>query len=195
LINGLGAFGSSITTLAANAAQDAATTPARAPLLNTPAAAPPESTPAGPAPAGAAAPALAGQAAAASGGSATVPPDLLPIYQATSKRTGIPIDVLLAQAKQESGFDPTIVSKTGGIGLHQIQAATARDPGYGLRGIDPATLTDPATNINFAADYMKAKAGNPNFADPRSVDAAVAAYNGGGDPNYVQNVRRHMGAA
>src|SRR6185369_5516455 len=33
-----------------------------------------------------------------------VPPDLIPIYQAASKRTGIPIDVLIAQGKQESNF-------------------------------------------------------------------------------------------
>lgn len=125
---------------------------------------------------------------------AGVPPDLLPIYQAASKRTGIPIDVLIAQGKQESGFNPDAVGSAGEIGLHQIKPSTAADPGFGLKGIDPATLKDPAININFAADYLRARAGNPNFNDPAAVDAALAAYNGGGDKNYVANVRRHMGA-
>ncbi len=123
---------------------------------------------------------------------AGVPSDLLPIYQAASKRTGIPIDVLIAQGKQESNFNPDAVGSAGEIGLHQIKPSTAAQPGYGLKGIDPATLKDPAVNINFAADYLKARAGNPNFNDPASVDAALAAYNGGGDPNYVRNVRSHM---
>jgi len=35
---------------------------------------------------------------------------------------------------------------------------------------------------------MLAKGGN-------AVDAALARYNGGGDPNYVANVRNHMGGA
>jgi soluble lytic murein transglycosylase-like protein len=189
LINGLDAFGSSLTAFAGNAARDEATRPALTPA---PAAAAQEPTPA---PAGAAT--LAGQAAAAAagGGAATVPPDLLPIYQATSKRTGIPIDVLLAQAKQESGFNPAAVGKSGEIGLHQIMPSTARDPGFGLRGIDPATLTDPATNINFAASYMLARSGGKiDFSNPAAVDAALAKYNSGGDPNYAANVRRYMGA-
>lgn len=124
-----------------------------------------------------------------------VPPDLLPIYQAASKRTGIPIDVLLAQGKQESNFNPDAVGSAGEIGIHQVKPSTAAQPGYGLKGIDPATLKDPAVNINFAADYLKAKAGNPNFNDPAAVDAALASFNGGGDKNYVSNVRRHMGTA
>ena len=124
-----------------------------------------------------------------------VPPDLIPIYQAASKRTGIPIDVLIAQGKQESNFNPDAIGSAGEIGLHQIKPSTAAQPGYGLKGIDPATLKDPAVNINFAADYLKARAGNPNFNDPAAVDAALASYNGGGDKNYVANVRRHMVAS
>lgn len=188
LINGLGAglaaFGALGLKDEADQAEQART--AR-PLLN--------STPAADAPA-------VGIAAAPGATAATdvpapssvkgVPPDLLPIYQAASKRTGIPVDVLIAQGKQESNFNPDAIGSAGEIGIHQIKPTTAADPGYGLKGIDPATLKDPAVNINFAADYLKAKAGNPNFNDPASVDAALAAYNGGGDKNYVANVRQHM---
>lgn len=192
LINGIGALGSGLVAFAGNAAQDEDTR-ARAPLLaSAPAASALESSPPASAPAQAAAAALA---SAGAGGSAEVPADLLPIYQAASKRTGIPVDLLIAQGKQESNFNPAAIGSAGEIGLHQIKPSTARDPGFGVAGIDPATLKDPTVNINFAADYMRAKAGSPNFNDPAAVDAALAAYNGGGDPSYVANVRRHMGVA
>jgi soluble lytic murein transglycosylase-like protein len=130
---------------------------------------------------------------------AGVPPDLLPIYAAAAKRTGIPIDVLIAQAKQESGFRSDVIGNLGEIGLHQILPSTARSPGYGLQGVDPATLKNPGANINFAADYLRARAGaDADFSNPAVIDHALRAYNGmgqGGDPNYVSNVRRYMGVA
>jgi soluble lytic murein transglycosylase-like protein len=188
LINGFSSLGSGLNAFADGAAKDAEAQ-TRAPLLNSaPAATALESTPPS------SSPAQAAQAALASVTPANVPPDLLPIYQAAAKRTGIPVDVLIAQGKQESGFNPSAVGSAGEIGLHQIKPSTAANPGYGVAAIDPKTLSDPATNINFAADYMRAKAGNPNFNDPKSVDAALKSFNGGGDPNYVANVRSHMGA-
>lgn len=182
LLNGLSGFGAGLDALATNGLKDAETQ-VRIPLLNN-----------APDKADVAAPSAQDKPAAAAT-PANAPADLMPIYQAASKRTGIPVEVLIAQAKQESGMNPNAVGSAGEIGLHQIKPSTAEQPGYGLKGIDPATLKDPAVNINFAADYLKAKAGNPNFNDPKSVDAALASFNGGGDPNYVANVRRHMGAA
>lgn len=179
LLNGISSLGSGLNTFADNASKDAETQ-VRVPLLNSAPSAPPAQS--SPAPATAAAT------------PANVPAALLPIYQDAAKRTGIPVDVLVAQAKQESGMNPDAVGSAGEIGLHQIKPSTAANPGYGLKGIDPATLKDPAVNVNFAADYLKAKAGNPNFNDPAAVDAALKAFNGGGDANYVANVRSHMGA-
>ena len=185
-LNGLGGLGSGLGTFAVDALKDQvndADRTARTPLLNAaPATAPPAD------PIVAAAPPAAGSTSVAG-----VPPELLPIYQAASKRTGIPIEVLIAQGKQESGFNPNAVGSAGEIGLHQIKPSTARDPGFGMRGIDPTTLKDPTTNINFAASYLKARAGEAaNLSNPADVDRALAAYNGGGDPNYVQNVRQHL---
>jgi hypothetical protein len=140
--------------------------------------------------------ATSGAPGGANKGSLTAPAALMPLYEAASKRTGIPVAVLIAQAKQESGFNPNAVGKAGEIGLHQIKPSTAANPGFGLKGVDPSTLNDPAVNINFAADYLKARAGkDANFNDPTTVDAALAAYNAGGDPRYVQNVRQHMTGA
>jgi soluble lytic murein transglycosylase-like protein len=161
------------------------------PLINsTPAAPAADAAPAAPADATPAPVATA--AAAGDKGPSGVPKDYLPIYQKASERTGIPVNILLAQARQESNFDPNVVSDTGGIGLHQIQPSTARNPGYGLQPVDVAALKDPATNINFAADYLKARAGHIDWSDPKQVNPALARYNGGGDPNYVSNVRRYM---
>jgi soluble lytic murein transglycosylase-like protein len=189
LINGFSSLGSGLNAFADGAAKDAEAQ-TRAPLLNSaPAATALESTPP------ASTPVQAAQAALASATPANVPPDLLPIYQMAAKRTGIPVDVLIAQGKQESNFNPNAVGSAGEIGLHQIKPSTAISPGFGMKGIDPATLKDPAVNIAFAADYLKARGGQGlDFNDPASVDRALAAYNSGGDPNYVANVRQHMGA-
>ena len=53
-----------------------------------------------------------------------VPKELLPLYQEASARTGIPVDVLIAQGRQESSFNPNAVGKAGEIGLGQIKPST-----------------------------------------------------------------------
>lgn len=179
LLDGLSGLGSGISAMAGAGLKDEERRITRPLISSAPAPDAPQAAPT--------------EAPAAQDKPGNVPADLLPIYQAASKRTGIPIDVLIAQGKQESNFQTDAVGSAGEIGLHQIKPSTAADPGFGLKGIDPASLKDAATNINFAADYLKAKAGNPNFNDPAAVDAALKAYNGGGDPRYVQNVRRHIG--
>lgn len=191
-LNGLGTLATGLSALTSNSAADEQARAAASGGAPGASDAPPAVSP----PAAATSPSDAAPAAPTQGSlPAGVPPALLPIYEAAAKRTGIPIAVLIAQGKQESGFRSDAVGKAGEIGISQIRPSTAAQPGFGLTGIDPATLKDPAVNINFAADYMRARAGpGVDFSDPRSVDAALARYNGGGDPNYVANVRRHMGA-
>jgi hypothetical protein len=139
------------------------------------------------------APAAAAPAPApASGGGTVAPEDLAPLIQKASAQTGIPVPVLTAQIKQESGFNPNAVGKAGEIGLMQIMPSTAKQPGFGMQGIDPAALRDPETNIMFGANYLKARGGKVDYNDQSNVAKALAAYNGGGDPNYVQNVTRFM---
>lgn len=121
-----------------------------------------------------------------------VPPELMPFYQKASAETGIPVDVLIAQHKQESGFNPKARGSAGEIGLGQIKPSTAKDPGFGMTGIDPATLEDPETNIMFSARYLRARGGDADFTTPAGRAAALRSYNGGGDPNYVANVTRYL---
>jgi len=131
------------------------------------------------------------------GASASAPTEWLPYFEEASKETGIPVDLLLAQARQESSFNPNNVGKSGEIGLFQIMPSTARSPGPGMPGVDPATLTgadNVRNNILFGARYLKSKMGGGDPNNPAVQAAALHAYNGlgtGGDPNYVQNVFRY----
>jgi hypothetical protein len=119
------------------------------------------------------------------------------LFDQASKETGIPVAILKAQTMQESSFDPSVVSKTGGVGLMQIQPSTAQQPGFGIDPLDPSKLTDPAENIRFGARYLAARAkaeGVQNWNDPTQAAKGLTAYNGGGDPNYAQNVFRYLKA-
>lgn len=123
------------------------------------------------------------------------PPEIQAAIAEASRETGIPIPILTAQLRQESNWDPNARGRSGEIGVAQIMPATARAPGYGVQPVDPATLSDPRTNILFGARYLAGRgraAGVTDWNDPAQVDRALAAYNGGGDPNYVRNVRQWL---
>ena len=69
------------------------------------------------------APAVPGGAYGQGGGNnAPVPPEYLAHFQEASARTGIPVDVLVAQARQESGFNANAVGGAGEIGIGQMPA-------------------------------------------------------------------------
>lgn len=133
----------------------------------------------------------------ASAAPARVPPELLPIYQQASAKTGVPVEILIAQGAQESGFNPNAVGGAGEIGIAQIHPRTAADPGFGVAPISPEDARDPAKAIPWQAEYFaaRARAKGADLSTPQGQDAGLRAYNGGGDPNYVQNVRGRLGAA
>ena len=123
-------------------------------------------------------------------------PDYDAIIGRASKETGIPADLLRAQIQQESSFNPNKVGKSGEIGLTQVLSSTAKKPGFGMAGVDPETLRDPEQSIMFGAKYLAARgqaAGVKDWNNPDEAAKGLRAYNGGGDPNYVANVYRHMG--
>jgi soluble lytic murein transglycosylase-like protein len=125
------------------------------------------------------------------GATAQMPPEYLDHFRRASAETGIPMDVLIAQARQESSFNPNATGAAGEIGIFQIKPSTAQQPGFGLTGVDPGTLRDPGANIMFGARYLKARMGQGDPNNPADQARALAAYNGGGDPNYVANVNRY----
>jgi soluble lytic murein transglycosylase-like protein len=173
---GKGAVDSAITALAPNQTSSAA----------------PSTT----APGTAAAPSMAipARGTGGPGASASAPTAWLPYFAEASKETGIPVDLLIAQARQESGFNADAKGGAGEVGLFQIKPGTASSPGFGLPPVDLASITGPdnvRNNIMFGARYLKARMGSGDPTNPAVQAAGLHAYNGGGDPNYVQNVFRY----
>lgn len=126
-------------------------------------------------------------------------PDLMGLVAPIAQQHGVPLGLAMALLQQESGGNPGAVGDNGkSVGLGQIQDATARQPGYGVAPMDPARRTDPAANVDFAMRYLRAKGaamGATDLNDPAQQAIALKAYNGGGDPNYVQHVQSRMPGA
>ena len=90
----------------------------------------------------------------------------------------------LAMFKQESNFEPGAIGKGGEIGLGQFTQSTAAG-----RKLDTNRLqSDPQYNVDASLDYLR------ELTEKRGgdIDKGLVAYNGGGDPNYLANVNRHI---
>jgi soluble lytic murein transglycosylase len=90
--------------------------------------------------------------------------------------------LIWALMRQESQYQPQVVSKAGAVGLMQIMPATAGDIAARLRvPTEEVKLDDPEVNIRFGSFYLRSML--DQFSG--NADMALAAYNGGGG-----NVRR-----
>jgi soluble lytic murein transglycosylase len=83
---------------------------------------------------------------------------------------GVDPALVLGVMRQESSFDPAIVSHAGAIGLMQMMPDTARQEGG-----DPASLTDPDFNMRLGVGYLHKLLDQFGGMEPY----AVAAYNAG----------------
>lgn len=99
----------------------------------------------------------------------------LSLARAAAQRHGIPEGLFLRLVEQESGWNPSVKSHKGAVGLAQLMPATARD-----LGVDPLL---PAANLDGGARYLKAQ-----YRAFGSWRLALAAYNAG-----PEAVRRHKG--
>ena len=123
-------------------------------------------------PASSTAGALAGATPLGVTANASVPSSLAPTFLAAAARYGVPVSLLTAVARVESGFTPTAVSSAGAQGLMQLMPQTAAS-----LGIDPF---DPTQAINGAAQLLSGY-----LQQLGSVPMALAAYNAG--PAAVQS--------
>ena len=89
---------------------------------------------------------------------------------------GVEAALVLGLMRQESSFDPAIVSAAGAVGLMQLMPETARQVGG-----REAALTDPPTNMRLGTVYLQRLLAQFDNAVPY----AVAAYNAG--PRHVHD--------
>ena len=90
------------------------------------------------------------------------------IFAEAARQYGVPLNLLKAMGKAESGFDANAVSPAGAQGVMQLMPATAKSLGVE----DPF---DARSNIMGGAKYIAQKLQQYNG----DVDLALAAYNAG----------------
>lgn len=110
-------------------------------------------------------------------------------------RDGFAVDRALVYAvmRQESRFDPRLVSSAGATGLMQIMPMTAqhvRDRNDDIDDASKAALFDPATNLELGQRYMAELMGMPEIGN--NLMLMLAAYNAG--PGTLQRWRRELSA-
>lgn len=117
------------------------------------------------------------------------------IFEEAAKLYDVPVNLLMAMGKAESGFDADAVSPAGAQGVMQLMPATARSLGVD----DPF---DARSNIMGGAKYISQKLKQYNG----NIDLALAAYNAGsgnvakygGVPpftetrNYIKRIKGYM---
>ena len=86
---------------------------------------------------------------------------------------GVPVYVFLALVREESAFQPDIVSRSGAVGLSQLMPSTA-DYAAGLMSLDTFEITDPGDNTMIGSWYLaRVRSGLPSYGH------SLAAYNAG----------------
>ncbi|QIB69633.1 lytic transglycosylase domain-containing protein [Aminipila butyrica] len=118
------------------------------------------------------------------------------IFNKAADTYDVPVELLKAMAKAESGFNANAVSKCGAMGIMQLMPATAKALGV-------VDAYDPEQNIMGGANYISQKL----KAYDGDITLALAAYNAGsgnvakygGVPpfketqNYIKKIYGYMG--
>ncbi len=91
------------------------------------------------------------------------------VFRSASEKYGVPLNLLKAVAKAESGFDASCVSSCGAEGIMQLMPSTAASLGV-------QNSFDPEQNVMGGAKYL----GQLLSSFGGDAKLAVAAYNAGG---------------
>lgn len=125
-----------------------------------------------------------------------VPESMDAIFEEAAEKYNVPVNLLMAVGKAESGFNADAVSSAGAQGVMQLMPSTAA-----ALGVDNAF--DARSNIMGGAKYLAQKLQQYNG----DIDLTLAAYNAGsgnvekygGVPpfdetiNYIRRIREYMG--
>lgn len=125
-----------------------------------------------------------------------VPESMDAIFEEAAEKYNVPINLLMAVGKAESGYNADAVSSAGAQGVMQLMPSTAA-----ALGVDNAF--DARSNIMGGAKYLSQKLQQYNG----DIDLTLAAYNAGsgnvekygGVPpfdetiNYIRRIREYMG--
>lgn len=103
-----------------------------------------------------------------------VPAQYDPLIKEMSSATGIPYDVIAAQANDESGFSATAQSSAGAMGWLQFLPSTY-DSNAAAAGVGPGTEFNPADEAKVYDVYMSSLIKQ----EKGSLRNALAAYNAG----------------
>jgi len=100
---------------------------------------------------------------------------------------GVDETLVKALIQVESGYNPTVVSKSNAIGLMQLKASTAGRDAYRMKGRygqpSPRDLKDPAVNIDLGTAYLsilQQQLAGINNPETRRYATTVAYVNGAG---------------
>jgi soluble lytic murein transglycosylase-like protein len=100
-----------------------------------------------------------------------LPSRFRPAFEQASKKTGIPLSLLVAVAQEESNFKPNAVSHAGALGLLQVLPATARELEINLDSTE--------ANVLAGARYLRRMLDRFDGAGLDSMELALEAYNAG----------------
>jgi len=95
------------------------------------------------------------------------------IVEPLAQDAGLADHIVYGMVREESYFDPRIVSSAGAVGLSQLMPSTAASIAQRLKIVDP-DLRDPATNLAIGVRHLEGLVGTTG-----SVTKALVAYNAG----------------
>lgn len=107
------------------------------------------------------------------------------MVQKLVRREALTASLFYALVREESYFDPSIISWAGAVGLSQLMPATAADVAAQLK-LESPDLKDPETNLAIGAKYF-----HTMISKLTKGFQAVAAYNAG--PNRVKQWQAQFG--
>jgi membrane-bound lytic murein transglycosylase MltF len=110
--------------------------------------------------------------------------ELLPLFQKYGRMYDVDWLLVAAQAFKESGFDQSVRSRAGAVGVMQLLPSTAGDPRVGI-----SDITKVENNVHAGVKYLDLLRDSyfDSLANPEDSRFSLASYNAG--PRRVRELR------